>query len=92
MAEYKHKKNTAVLFPNKYKSEGDKAPNYKGSGVIEIRGDVEIGLWVNCEEGTKKIKNLKLGFSEPYKKGENPSGPREFKQVVDVQLSDEMPF
>jgi len=90
MAEYKHKPNTARLFPNNYRNGNEKAPHYKGSGNVVINGDTEIGLWVNYEEGTKNIKSLFLGFNEPYKKGDDTSKPREFKKVV--ELSDEVPF
>jgi ArsR family metal-binding transcriptional regulator len=90
MAEYKHKPNTARLFPNKYKEKNEKAPSYKGNGNIQINGDVEISLWVNYEEGTDKVKSLYLGISEPYKKGDVDGSPREVKKVV--ELSDEVPF
>ena len=91
MADYKHKPNTGRLFPNDRKKENPKAPNFNGTADVRISGEVEIGVWVNYEEGTeRKVKNLYLTFSEPYKKDGASSGQMMGKKVE--LISDDMPF
>mgnify|MGYP003120348889 CR=1 FL=1 len=70
MSEFKHNPNKGNLFKNKYKKEGSKEPDYKGTLAMPDGKQMELAGWINertNEEG-KKEKYFGLSLSEPYEK------------------------
>lgn len=61
---YELRDNSGSLFKNKYKKDGDKLPDYKGTAMI---GGIvkEIGGWI---KKTEKCTFMSLKFSDEYKK------------------------
>ena len=64
---FEHKENSGTLFPNSFKVEGDKKPDYKGEA--NINGKImEVALWK--KQTAKGGIMLSLSFQEPWKKPE----------------------
>jgi len=65
MSDFKHNPNKGNLFKNKYKEEGSKQPDYKGSVALPDGTQKEIAAWVNTrtnadgkEASTRRINRL----------------------------------
>ena len=69
MAEDKQKDQTFKLWKNDYKKEGDKKPDYTGSGLINGE-DKQISMWINEDKNGKRY--LSGSIQEPYKKKDTP--------------------
>ena len=70
MSEFKHNPNKGNLFRNKYKKEGSKEPDYKGTLAMPDGKQMELAGWINTrtnEEG-KEEQYFGLSMSEPYEK------------------------
>tara|TARA_Y100001951_G_C11164499_1_gene196690 strand:+ start:286 stop:507 length:222 start_codon:yes stop_codon:yes gene_type:complete len=66
MPEYDNE-NRGVLFPNKYKEDGDKKPNYTGS--VDVQGEQwRLAAWENTSKNG--VKYISLVVSEPKEKEE----------------------
>ena len=66
MPEYDNE-NRGVLFPNKYKEDGDKKPNYTGS--VDVQGEQwRLAAWENTSKNG--VKSISLAVSEPKDKEE----------------------
>lgn len=66
MPEYNNE-NRGVLFPNKYKEDGDKKPNYTGS--VDVQGEQwRLAAWDNTSKNG--VKYISLVVSEPKEKEE----------------------
>ena len=66
MPEYDNE-NRGVLFPNKYKEDGDKKPNYTGS--VDVQGEQwRLAAWDNTSKNG--VKYISLVVSEPKEKEE----------------------
>jgi len=66
MLEYDNE-NRGVLFPNKYKEDGDKKPNYTGS--VDVQGEQwRLAAWENTSKNG--VKYISLVVSEPKEKEE----------------------
>ena len=66
MTEYDNE-NRGVLFPNKYKEDGDKKPNYTGS--VDVQGEQwRLAAWDNTSKNG--VKYISLVVSEPKEKEE----------------------
>ena len=64
MPEYNNE-NRGVLFPNKYKEDGDKKPNYTGS--VDVQGEQwRLAAWENTSKNG--VKYISLVVSEPKEK------------------------
>ena len=69
MAEYKQKDQTFSLWKNEYKKEGDKKPDYTGSGMINGEKK-DISMWINEDKNGKRYLSGKI--NEPYNKEKSP--------------------
>jgi uncharacterized protein (DUF736 family) len=70
--------NKGVLFPNRYKEDGDKRPNY--TGTVNVNGEeFRLAAW----DRTSKNNNAYLSVVV--------SEPRE-KEVAQTSSSEEVPF
>ena len=65
MAEYKQKDQSFKLWKNDYKKEGDKKPDYTGSGLINGE-EKQVSMVINEHKNGKR--NFSGSISEPYKK------------------------
>lgn len=90
---YEMRDGGGTIFKNKYKKDGDRAPEYRGE--IMWRGEkIEAALWVK-ENQNGKFFSVKL--QEPRAQQEQPSptsrAPRvPPRQSARDELSDEIPF
>ena len=69
MAEYEQKDQTFSLWKNEYKKEGDKKPDYTGSGMINGEKK-DISMWINEDKNGKRYLSGKI--NEPYNKEKSP--------------------
>ena len=80
MSEYDNT-NKGALFPNSYKEDGDKKPDYLGN--VNVDGEEwRLAAWANTSKNGKDY--LSITVSEPKEKAE-PNG----KSTVD---EDDVPF
>lgn len=70
MSEFKHNPNKGNLFRNKFKKEGSKEPDYKGTLAMPDGKQMELAGWINTrtnEQGQEE-QYFGLSLSEPYEK------------------------
>lgn len=60
---YEQKDNSGAIFRNDKKGN-DKAPDYRGKGVVNGK-EVEIALWVR--KSSAGVSYFSASFKEPYK-------------------------
>ena len=65
MAEYKQKDQSFSLWKNEYKKEGDKKPDYTGTGIVDGEKK-DFSLWINEDKNGKRY--LSGNYKEAYKK------------------------
>ena len=65
MAEYEQKDQTFSLWKNEYKKEGDKKPDYTGTGIVDGEKK-DFSLWINEDKNGKRY--LSGNYKEAYKK------------------------
>jgi len=65
MAEYEQKDQTFSLWKNEYKKEGDKKPDYTGTGLVDGEKK-DFSLWINEDKNGKRY--LSGNYKEAYKK------------------------
>lgn len=65
-----NKLNSGAIFRNKYKTDGDSKPDYKGTVDVDGRPK-EIALWVRTDKNGAKYFSAKI--SEPYQ--QQPPAP-----------------
>ena len=68
MAEYTHEPGWFTLFPNQYKEEGSKQPDYKGKGKLEDGTDAEIAGWRKLDKNNNTFLNIRI--QKPFTKNE----------------------
>lgn len=93
---YEQKAGDGVLFKNKYKQDGDKKPDWKGSG-LDLQGNkIELAGWIKQGKGGEFI-SLKL--SVPMERKDPPPEktddwrPEGLKPVeTPAQEQDNLPF
>lgn len=68
MAEYIHEPGWGSLFPNQYKEEGSKQPDYKGKGKLDDGTDIEIAGWRKQDKNGNVFLNVKI--QKPYPKND----------------------
>ncbi len=88
---YEMRDGGGTIFKNKYKQDGDRAPEYRGE--VMWRGEkIEVALWV--KEGQQgKFFSAKL--QEPRAKAEQAPPPRQPAPRVmpkRADMDDEIPF
>lgn len=67
-----NKQNSGAIFKNKYKTEGDYKPDYKGT--VNIDGvNKEIALWVRTDKNGGEYFSVKI--SEPYQQPDQVPPP-----------------
>ncbi len=69
MTEYTHEPGWFSLFPNQYKEEGSKQPDYKGKGKLEDGTPAEIAAWRKQDKNGNTFLNIKI--QKPYPKNES---------------------
>jgi hypothetical protein len=91
MAEFQQKPNTASLFKNSYKKQGDNQPSLKGKANFVCTGcgmshDLDAAMW-SPDPNTKRPYSMK--FSEPRNKKPAPA-PQQPAQAQPAE--DDLPF
>tara|TARA_R100000700_G_scaffold37892_1_gene48549 strand:- start:3742 stop:3954 length:213 start_codon:yes stop_codon:yes gene_type:complete len=69
MPEYKEKDHSFKLWKNKYKKDGDKKPDYTGTGIFDGTKR-DVSLWINQDKNGNRY--LAGQTKEPYKKSDSP--------------------
>lgn len=87
MSDYEPKDNTASLFQNTYKEDGDKKPNMTGTGMIDGK-KIKVSAWWNESKSGKKY--LGLTFSPFTDDGQPFSHKKQYSSYED--MDDPIPF
>lgn len=82
---YEMKEKTFSLFENDKKGN-DKAPDYRGKGLIDGK-EVRIAIWKR--KSASGIEYLSGTIEEPFKPAEHPA---EQEQKIEEAVADEVPF
>ena len=69
MPDYKVKDDTFKLWKNKYKTDGDKKPDYTGNGMFN-GSTKDVALWINKDKNDNRYLSGQL--KDPKSKNESP--------------------
>lgn len=84
-----NKQNSGAIFKNKYKTEGDYKPDYKGT--VNIDGvNKEIALWDRTDKNGGKYFSVKI--SEPYQSNQVSPPISEQPEPAVTNQVDDLPF
>lgn len=86
---FEQKDNSVALFHNDHRNN-DKAPNYRGKGMVNGK-EVSVSCWIKQDKSGNKF--LSLSFQEPWKGGNKEQEIVQQKPVDSYSdMDDEIPF
>jgi hypothetical protein len=84
---YEHRPNSGSLFKNRDRNNNERAPNLKGSGLIEIDGrtyELDLAAWTRESAKAGKWLSLSISLKQPRVASQKRPNAADLAAGVDV--------